>query len=227
MVSTHVWENVLGRKNLLQPYLIFMLAGLALQLCSKLAFHQETAGCYFDMCQKTEDFTEAFKAMGGVCDSCEHQLEAKIRRGALRVEQVAAAKRLFNRAFGKRVCFMAMPFSQELQPIYDLITDTLTQKQWTIIRADEISRPRRITDRILLSILTSDLILADLTGNNPNVFYELGLAHAVGSDVILLTQETQLPFDVSTEQTVFYKNTEPELKKLSRHLAKLAGKGTW
>jgi hypothetical protein len=226
VVSTHLWEKALNQR-LLQPYLMFMLGGLGLQFCSNLAYHEETSGCYFDTCQKNEDVKEAFKTIGGVCDSCEHQLESKIRKGVLRVEQVAAAKRLFNRAGGKKVCFMAMPFQEKLQPVYDLITDALIQRGWTIIRADEISRPRRIIDRILLSILASDLVLADLTDNNPNVFYELGLAHAVGSDVILLTQEAQLPFDVSTEQTIFYKTTEPELKKLSRHLARLAGKGTW
>lgn len=225
IVSTHLWEQLPGQRAL-QPYLLFMLAGLTLQFCSKLAYHEEVAGCFFDTCEEATDIDEAFKACK-LCESCEHQMEKRVRAGSLRVEQVAAAKKLFNRAFGKKVCFMAMPFDEHLQPVYEMIADTLAQKKWIVVRADEISRPRRIIDRIQQSILASDLVLADLSGNNPNVFYELGMAHAVGGDVILLTQEDKLPFDISTEQTIFYESTEPGLKELSRKLIKLAGKGTW
>jgi hypothetical protein len=120
-----------------------------------------------------------------------------------------------------------MPFDDKMQTAYEGIADALTKKSWTVVRADEIARPRRITDKIRQAILSSDLILADLTGNNPNVFYELGMAHAVGSDVLLLTQEDKLPFDVSNEQTIFYSTDEPGLRKLARELVKYAGKGTW
>lgn len=225
VVSTYLWEKLPGRKSL-QSYLLLMMAGYALQLCSKLAFYQEALGCFFDSCDAAPDILKVFEGYG-LCENCELQLETKIRKGSLRLEYVASAKKLFNRAGGKKVCFMAMPFEENLQPVYDLIAETLTQKNWTIVRADELARPRRIIDRILLSILSSDLILADLTGNNPNVFYELGLAHAVGADVILLTQENQLPFDVNAEQTIFYKTSDQELKKLARQLGRLAGRGAW
>ncbi|HEY2289727.1 MAG TPA: hypothetical protein VGM86_03400 [Thermoanaerobaculia bacterium] len=228
IVSTYVWENVLGRKNLLQSYLIFMMAGLALQIYSRLAWHEETRGCYFDMCQKTEDFGEAFRTMSGVCAHCETKLAEKIDDRRLRVEQVAAARKLFNRAFHKKVCFLAIPFEREIQSVYKMIVKALAQEEWTMIRADRVTKPRGSADRILLSILSSDLILADLTGNNPNVFYELGWARALGLDRILLTQhQNQLPFDVRDETVVPYVNSDTGRKKLSKDVTLLAGKGAW
>ncbi|HSK75551.1 MAG TPA: hypothetical protein VLQ45_03780 [Thermoanaerobaculia bacterium] len=223
IVSTNLWEKMPGKRRL-QPYFLTMLAGLALRHISKLAYHEETRGCFFDLCDQAADFDRMFTTEG-ICDECEGQLEAKMRKGQIRVEQLASIKRLFNRGIGRKVCFMAMPFEESLLNIYALIANVFRQKKWEIIRADEIARPRRITDRILLAILTSDLVLADLTSSNPNVFYELGLAHAVGADVILLTQESEVPFDVAAEHTIFYKATEPELKKLEKRVAGFAGRG--
>ena len=94
-----------------------------------------------------------------------------------------------------------------------------------MIRADEIVHPRRITDAILQATLLSDLVVADLTGSNPNVFYELGLAHASGCDVIMITQESKIPFDVTTESTIFYKPHEKGFRELERQLHRLVGTG--
>lgn len=226
VVSTHLWEQVSTQKKRLQPYFIFMLAGLALQFSAKLAYHEETRGCFFDSCETAEEILKAFE-VANLCEDCERSLETRLRKGTLHVEQIASVKRLLNRAFGKKVCFMAMPFDDKMQSSYDGIAEALIKKGWTVVRADEIARPRRITDRIRQAILSSDLILADLTGNNPNVFYELGMAHAVGADVLLLTQENKLPFDVSNEQTIFYTTDEQGLRRLGRELVKYAGKGTW
>jgi len=122
---------------------------------------------------------------------------------------------------------MAMPFKPALRSVYDAIAKSLAREEWTVLRADEITRPRHVIDRLLLAILSSDLVLADLTGNNPNVFYELGWAHAVNSDVILLTQNKTVPIDLSWEQTIFYQNTEDGLGEMAKQLVNLVGKGTW
>jgi len=59
-----------------------------------------------------------------------------------------------------------------------------------------------VTDLILKEILTSDLI-ADLTNSNPNVFYEGGLAHRLGNDLLLLTQVKESHL-ISKMRTIFY-----------------------
>ena len=67
-----------------------------------------------------------------------------------------------------------------------------------MVRADAIAEPGRITEQILRYIKGARLVVADLSFLNPNVFYELGLRHAFGSPVVLLSRvEDPVPFDVS------------------------------
>jgi len=51
-------------------------------------------------------------------------------------------------------------------------------------------------DDIREAVVTARVIIADLTDHNPNVFYELGICHALGKDVILITQDSEVPSDV-------------------------------
>jgi len=197
VISTYIWEEALGHRQL-QPYVLCHLASSALVHSANLEVHNEKRGCLFDYWDEFEDIESVLKAEG-LCNSCERDLNVKLRSGEITIEQVAAAKKLFNRACGRKVCFMIMPFTSALKPVYQVVSQTLREEGWTVLRADEIVRPRRITDAILQATLMSDLIVADLTGSNPNVFYELGLAHATGCDVIMLTQERKIPFDVTTE----------------------------
>ena len=68
----------------------------------------------------------------------------------------------------------------------------------TVVRADAIAEPGRITEHILRYIKGARLVVADLSFLNPNVFYELGLRHAFGSPVVLLSRaEDLIPFDVA------------------------------
>jgi hypothetical protein len=131
---------------------------------------------------------------------------------------MAAAIRFFNRAAGRKYCFVMMPFRSELDPVYNVICQALTEMGWKVKRADEIAYPRLVTNLILKEILTSDLVIADLTTFNPNVFYEVGLTHSLGNDLLLLTQEDKNPFDLANERTIFYSAGEPEkLKKAIQH----------
>lgn len=102
--------------------------------------------------------------------------------------------------------------------MYDVVRRTLEANEWEVVRADRIARPRRITDAIVQAILSSDLVVADLTGENPNVFYELGLAHAAGCDAVLLTQDRSIPFDVKVERAIMYRASERGLAKLAEEL---------
>jgi hypothetical protein len=74
------------------------------------------------------------------------------------------------------------------------------------IRADDISTPGMITTQIINHILDDDLVIADLSDHNPNVFYELALRHAFRKPVIQLIEDGQnLPFDVMGMRTIPYK----------------------
>jgi hypothetical protein len=72
-------------------------------------------------------------------------------------------------------------------------------------RADLLPEPGRITAQIIELLNSADLVIADLTGGNENVYYELSCRHAIGKPVIHMALEgTRLPFDVFDNRTIFY-----------------------
>jgi hypothetical protein len=91
-----------------------------------------------------------------------------------------------------------MPFRTSLKGVYGTIKDVVEKyADCRCIRADEISRSTRITDDIFDYIRRARFLVADLTGSNPNVFYEVGASRALEKNVILLLQErSEAPFDI-------------------------------
>lgn len=219
IVSTFLWSGR-RKKRALQPYLLFQFAAMALSHLANLEIHEETRGCPFDYCDNPQDFEEAWSS-DGLCNDCLNHLSRAIRAGDVGLVQVASALRLLNRGLGRRAAFVAMPFARSSEPVYSSVRSALSRRGWVVRRADEIARPRRVTDAMLLGILESDLVVADLTGGNPNVCYEVGFAHAAGREVILVTQNDAIPFDLASERTVFYETGRSGLARLSRQLARL------
>jgi hypothetical protein len=76
-------------------------------------------------------------------------------------------------------------------------------------RGDDVYRPGVILQDIIRGIVESDVIVAEITPPNPNVFYELGYAHALQKPTILLAnrQIEKLPFDISGYRVIFYDDT--------------------
>lgn len=83
--------------------------------------------------------------------------------------------------------------------------------KWEVVRADEESSPDSITTQVIGRIVEADLIVADLTDHNPNVFYELAVAHGYEKPVIHLMEHGQkVPFDVVDQRVIFYDLGDPE-----------------
>ena len=113
-----------------------------------------------------------------------------------------------TKALKKDQCFVLMPFRQEYEEIYhDIIKPLLEELGYHCLRADEIYGSTAIIQDIWESIQVSGLIIADMTDRNPNVFYELGLCHAIGKNVILITQSLEdVPFDLRHLRCITYKH---------------------
>lgn len=116
--------------------------------------------------------------------------------------------------------FVIMPFKDELRPIYDVhITNVTKNLGLTVKRADDFFTARAIMSDIWAATNAARLVIAECTGRNPNVFYEMGLAHVVGKPVVLITQDGQdVPSDVKHLRYIKYENTTPGLMQFERHL---------
>ena len=123
-----------------------------------------------------------------------------------------------------KAAFVLMPFAEEFSDVYQhLIIEALSDAGYDTKRADDIKSQNNILEDVVVGITTSDLIVADLTGSNPNVYYELGIAHALDKNVILLTQEiNDLPFDLRSYRVISYNVHFAKMVQAKRELFELA-----
>lgn len=92
--------------------------------------------------------------------------------------------------------FFIMPFQDDFLALFEKLKEEF-QDQYDFINAGDLDNQQNIIKDIVIGIYKSDIIIADLTGLNANVFYELGLAHAMNKKVIIITQDIlDLPFDI-------------------------------
>lgn len=105
-------------------------------------------------------------------------------------------------------CFVLMPFKEELKPIYDdHIVKICKELSISVTRADQIFAPGHVMDQVREQVTSARYVIADLTDNNPNVFYELGICHAIGKQVVLMSQNTDIPFDIRHLRYLRYQYT--------------------
>ena len=123
------------------------------------------------------------------------------------------------------VCFVVMQFSSEFNDLFsEVIRPTCEEFGYKVVRADDYYGNGLIIDDITRSIREASVVIADVTPNNANVFYEVGFAHGIGKPTILLSdrKREKLPFDISGFRTLFYDNTiggkSAVQDRLRRHL---------
>jgi hypothetical protein len=108
-----------------------------------------------------------------------------------------------------KLIFVLMPFADEFKEIYeDIIKPLVENIGLKCIRADEVFSTGPIMEDILKMIAIARIVIADVTGRNANVFYELGISHTVKNDVIIITQSMDdVPFDLRHLRCIHYSNT--------------------
>lgn len=116
--------------------------------------------------------------------------------------------------------FVLMPFKSDLEQIYNYpINLACKNANLSCKRADEFSGSNQIIGDIWSAIFLSKIIIADCTGHNPNVFYEIGMAHTIGKPIILITQDKEdVPFDIQPIRLIKYKCTPQGMKQLEQKL---------
>ena len=114
-----------------------------------------------------------------------------------------------------------MPFSPEFDPVYEAIQTVCASHKLKALRVDEIYRPVPIIDDIFSVIAQSGLVISDLSGRNPNVLYETGLAHALNRDVVMLVQNEQdVPFDLGHIRHIRYLSNNEGIEDLKKKLSR-------
>lgn len=115
----------------------------------------------------------------------------------------------------KPFVFVLMPFEPTFNDIYKFgIKGAVDEVGAYAERVDEQNFTEGILDRIFNQISKADVIVADMTGRNPNVFYEVGYAHALGKITLLLTQNTDdIPFDLKHRPHTVYEGKIETLRK--------------
>jgi hypothetical protein len=90
-----------------------------------------------------------------------------------------------------------------------IFREALKGDEWEVHRADEGKSPDSIGQHVIKRLYEADLVIADLTGHNPNVFYELAIAHGWGKPVVhLIAEGEKVPFDIVDMRTIFYDITD-------------------
>lgn len=109
-------------------------------------------------------------------------------------------------------CFVMMPFGEWFDRYYqEIYVPAIKEAGFEPVRADELFSTGSVVEQIWEQIEKAKILLADLSGKNPNVFYELGLAHAAKKPVVFTAGQLEdIPFDLRHLRVIVYEVREPE-----------------
>ncbi|WP_346892975.1 hypothetical protein [uncultured Roseibium sp.] len=113
----------------------------------------------------------------------------------------------------KKSCFVISPIGEEGsdtrkrsdQVLNHIIKPVALECDYIAVRADEIDKPGLITSQVIQRVVSDDLVIADLTETNPNVFYELAVRHAFKKPFVqIIKKGERIPFDVAGTRTIYF-----------------------
>lgn len=118
------------------------------------------------------------------------------------------------------LCFVLMEFEQPYTDIYDhLIKPTVEGEDFRCLKSDDIFTTTSVIEDIWANINKATLVIAEISSNNPNVMYELGICHTVGKNVMMITQYPDaIPFNFRHMRCYPYKNDIPGSDELKRNI---------
>jgi signal transduction histidine kinase len=121
-------------------------------------------------------------------------------------------------------CFVALPYSPRFQPVREAVRKGIEEAHFraTVLEESQPYIAGTITEALKGELARADCIVADISERNPNVYFEIGLAHAMEKGLFLLSQDrtsSALPYDLLSHQVLFYLPTPTGLRDLSTKLA--------
>lgn len=194
---------------------------------------------YCSFCKKSQDDVDKLVAAEDVfiCNECvELCVQAIYQKGPYNefIRSILNGTINFydlglNPIFGKRnfklnknLCFVLCPFQEPFDTIHlDHIKPSIESLGFSVKRADDIYGVKPIMEDIWEQLNRSSIIIAEVTGKNANVMYEVGIAHTVGKPVVLITQElNDVPFDLRHYRIIHYEYTPRGCKDLENKIIK-------
>ena len=108
-------------------------------------------------------------------------------------------------------CFILMPFKEPFETYYNtIIKPAVLTANLDALRGDSLFTPTPIMGDVWQMIQDAHVLVAELTGKNPNVFYELGLGHAIGKPIVLISETMDdVPFDLQQLRVILYDKNDP------------------
>jgi len=112
--------------------------------------------------------------------------------------------------------FVLTPFAEKEKNTFNIIKDACNDIGYIANRGDEKNVPGEVLPHIIRNIINSELIIANITSRNPNVFFELGISMALGKKTILISEvnDEEVPFDIQNRRIIFYSSSRVLRMKL-------------
>jgi len=123
----------------------------------------------------------------------------------------------------RKLVFVLTPFHPDFEAVFLAIRESCLKIGLSCMRGDEEHiQVGNILRHILRLVVRARLIVAVVDGRNPNVFYELGIAHAIGKPVLLIGKSKEdVPFDINANRVLFYSDISQLKERLDLELAKV------
>lgn len=117
--------------------------------------------------------------------------------------------------------FMLTPFNDIEWETFNVVRKACDKLHYKCVRGDEKNISGDILKSIIKTILEASIVIVNINGRNPNVFYELGIAHALGKKTILISKfGEELPFDVQSKNIILYKDLNELSEKITLAIIK-------
>lgn len=186
----------------------YLVAVILMDIISDLSMHYESKGCPSDYCENKSDIDIGI-SKSEYCNSCKRSIVNELEKNNISIEQISSINRIYDFIAKRIIGFVILPFSEEFKSIYVTIKKVLVENGIECYKADEIFSSTTVVNVVNEMLLRSEIIIADLTDRNSNVFYELGFAHANNKNTILITRDLEdIPFNIRHRKYLIYKDTE-------------------